>query len=97
MLDAKTRKYLRGLAHELKPTVIIGKDGITEAVIREIIATAGSLELVKIKINPNAPVDAREAEQQLAPDLPGEFVGHIGRILIYFQQKPEDSRYLGQK
>ena len=30
------KKYLRGLAHELKPLVLIGKEGITDGIVRAI-------------------------------------------------------------
>jgi RNA-binding protein len=84
MLDARTKKYLRGQAHSLASVVAVGKEGVTDAVAAEIERTAESVELVKIRLLPNAPLDRKAAEQALVGRLRGEFVGGIGRVLIYF-------------
>ena len=50
MLKGSQRKYLRGVAHGLRPVVQIGKEGLTEAVIRAIDQAIESHELVKVQI-----------------------------------------------
>jgi len=93
MLDARTKKYLRGKAHGLSAAVTVGKEGVTESVAAEIERTAESAELVKIRLLPSAPVDRKEAEQALSGMLRGEFVGGIGRVLVYFLPGKNPSRY----
>ncbi|MBU2806158.1 YhbY family RNA-binding protein, partial [Acidithiobacillus ferridurans] len=48
MLDAKHRQALRGQAHALKPVVIIGAHGITDAVLAELEVAIHAHELVKV-------------------------------------------------
>jgi RNA-binding protein len=93
MLDGKTKKYLRGKAHGLTAAVTVGKEGVTESVAAEIERTAESAELVKIRLLPSSPADRKEAEQALAGMLRGEFVGGIGRVLVYFLPGKNPSRY----
>ena len=91
MLDGKGRKRIRGLAHGLKPAVHIGKEGVTEALLAEIDRTARAAGAVKIRILPNSFLTLDEAENAMAGKLPGEFVGRIGRILIYWQEPEEQA------
>ena len=50
MLKGKQRAYLRGIANTLNPTIIIGKEGITEALLKETDAALECHEIIKIKI-----------------------------------------------
>lgn len=80
------RKELRGRAHGMKPAVHVGKDGVSPGLLAEIERTARSTGIVKIKVLPNAFLSPADAEAELAAGLPGEFVGRVGRMLIYFQE-----------
>ena len=48
-LTNNQKKYLRSLAHELKPFVMIGQQGLSESVLAEINSTLLKHELIKIK------------------------------------------------
>ena len=50
-LTAHQKRYLRGLAHSLKPVVMIGASGLTENVIAEIDASIEHHELIKVRVN----------------------------------------------
>ncbi|MBQ5796398.1 MAG: YhbY family RNA-binding protein, partial [Firmicutes bacterium] len=50
MLTGKQRSYLKSLAHELEPTVYVGKFGMTENIIKEMEIGFETRELVKIKL-----------------------------------------------
>lgn len=58
-LDKATIKYLRSLAHALKPVVRLGQHGLTEAVTKELDGALSHHELVKVKLS----VSEREARQ----------------------------------
>ena len=83
------RKYLRGLAHGLKPVVFIGQNGMTDSVIRAINDALKTHELIKVRF-----VDSKEKEQkERVAALIGEknnceVVGKMGHILILF--RPHD-------
>ena len=89
------KKYLRGLAHELKPLVLIGKEGITDGIVRATEEGLSQHELIKIKFN-----DFKEKNQKetLMGELVGqtgsEQVGMIGHTAILYrpQTDPEKRR-----
>ena len=47
-LNPKQRQYLKGLAHSLKPIFQIGKEGITDGLLRSIEDSFNSRELLKV-------------------------------------------------
>lgn len=49
-LTGKQSKFLRGLAHDLKPVVQVGQNGVTEAGVKEISRCLADHELIKIKV-----------------------------------------------
>ena len=50
-LSTKQIAHLRGLAHSLNPVVMIGNNGLTENVIKEIELNLNSHELIKVKVS----------------------------------------------
>lgn len=46
-LSTKQKQYLKGLAHNLKPVVLMGANGLTEAVLAEIEIALDYHELIK--------------------------------------------------
>ena len=49
-LTNKQKQHLKGLAHSLKPIVLLGNNGLTEGVIAEIVQALEHHELIKVKI-----------------------------------------------
>ncbi|HID00207.1 MAG TPA: YhbY family RNA-binding protein, partial [Piscirickettsiaceae bacterium] len=49
-LSMQQKKYLRGIAHHLKPVIIIGQYGLSEGLMNELNSTLDHHELIKIKI-----------------------------------------------
>ena len=60
-LTNNQKKYLRSLAHDLKPFVMIGQHGLSESVIAEIESTMLKHELIKIKLR----VNDRDEKQEI--------------------------------
>ena len=92
MLTAKQRKYLKGLANDLKPTVVIGKNGLTENIYAEIATGFRVRELVKVDIQKGSPLDPRETANKLARDVNAEFVQAIGRKFVLYKENPESPK-----
>lgn len=92
-LTGAQRKWLRGQAHSLRPLVRLGKQGLTEGVVREIDAVLDSHELVKVQGLGKA--ENRELTERLEAELGAEVVGLIGHVLILFreQEDPELRRF----
>lgn len=84
------RRHLRGLAHSLKPVVMIGHNGLTPAVVRETTLSLASHELIKIRVLG----DDRELREQwitqLCDELDAAPVQHVGKLLVLYKpaEKP---------
>ena len=92
MITSKQRSYLRSLAHNIDPTVYIGKAGVTDNVIKEIDQCLEARELVKIKLQEGAELDAKTVANELAPGLRAEFVQAIGRKFTLYRESKENKQ-----
>ena len=82
MLTGKQRSYLRKLGQDEEPLVFIGKNDLTETVVREMDNLLTARELVKAKIQDTSTLDAKETANQLAEMLGAEYVQAIGRRFV---------------
>jgi len=88
-MTGSQKRYLRGRAHALRPTVVVGQRGLTEAVLRQIDGALDSHELIKIRL-PEADRDGRaQAAKVLAERLACIVAGSIGHVLILYREHPE--------
>jgi RNA-binding protein len=89
-LTPEARQALKSRAHALHPVVMIGNDGLTEAVLKEIDASLKAHELIKVR----TPAAGREAREQLLAGIcdrtGAQAVQHIGRILVIYREKPPE-------
>ncbi|PID57546.1 ribosome assembly RNA-binding protein YhbY [candidate division KSB3 bacterium] len=87
-LTAARRKYLRGLAHQLKPLVLIGQKGVSKSLIEAVDDALELHELIKLKFN-----DFKDEKATLAKDIEAnthsEIVGMIGNVAIFYRQQPD--------
>jgi len=88
------KKYLRGLAHGLRAAILIGKEGITDGIVRATDEALSQHELVKMKFNDFKEKDQKEAiTGELVARTGGTLVGSIGHTaIIYRPQKAPDKR-----
>ena len=78
LLDRDTRLALRGQAHGLDPVVLLGANGLTDAVLKEIDRALLAHELIKIRV-PGDDRDEREAMyNEMADKLGGFLAGGRG-------------------
>ena len=89
MLSGKQRSYLKKMAHELDPTVYIGKSGLTENIKKEMLTGFEARELVKVKIQEGCTLEPKEVANQLADELDAEFVQAIGRKFVLYRESKD--------
>ncbi len=88
-LTKEQRKFLRAQAHHLKPVVMIGNAGLTEAVINEAARALAAHELIKVRVL-NEDRAAREAWlAELCQQLDCAPVQHIGKLLLIYKPAEE--------
>lgn len=89
-LSNKQKQYLKGLAHSLKPVVLLGANGLTEGVLAEIELALAHHELIKIKV----PEEDRELRQQIYATIvehtAAQQVQVIGKMQILY--RPSEQR-----
>ena len=92
MLTGKQRSNLKKMAQELKPTVMIGKEEVTDGVITSIDNYLTAHELVKVQIQEGAMLDPKETANELAEKLGAEYVQAIGKRFVLYRQAPDPDK-----
>lgn len=92
MITGRQRAQLKKYAHDIKPLMQVGKNGITPGVIEQIDALLEDHELVKITLLQNTQVTIDEAARELTEALNAEFVQAIGSKLTIFRQNEDEPK-----
>src|SRR3569832_4671 len=91
-LTEKQKRHLRSLGHRLKPVVIIGAHGYTEAVRAELDTSLQRHELMKVRVS----VGERETRDliisQLCADTGAALVQRIGHIALIYRANRDKPR-----
>lgn len=91
-LSASQRRYLRSLAHDLNPVILLGAKGVTDAVLKELDLALTHHELVKVKLS-GGDKDERQAQIHFLADGTGaESVQEIGHIVVMFRRNSDDPK-----
>lgn len=91
-LTPAERREQRANAHHLDPVVIVGGDGLTPAVQKEIDSALNAHGLIKVRVF-NDDRAARELMyQQLTAELSAAPIQHIGKLLVLWRPQPEKER-----
>lgn len=91
-LNGKQRRKLRALGHHLEPVVLVGQSGVTEGVIAATDQALEDHELIKIKVG-EGPEDRHEAAERLAESTSSEVAQVLGRTVLLFRKRKEDSKF----
>jgi len=91
-LTPAERKAHRADAHHLDPVVMIGSDGLTPAVHKEVDAALNAHGLIKIRVLGDDRAAREAIYQQLAGELNAAPVQHIGKLLVLWRPQPEKAR-----
>lgn len=91
-LNSSQIRYLRGLAHPLKPALLLGGKGVTPGVLKELEQALGDHELIKVRLS-GADRAARNVEiGKLVESSHAEAVQTIGRIAVLYRRNEEQPR-----
>ncbi len=93
MPSSKLRKALRAAGHHLSPVVQIGKDGVTDAVLKQLDEQLAAHELVKVRIGTESPEDRFEAAERLGAAVRAQLAQILGRTILVYRRHPEKPRY----
>ena len=91
-LNSKQTSHLRALGHNLNPVVMIGNNGLSEQVLREIDVSLKAHELIKIKVLDTADVERHDAATELAGKTGSEVAQVLGNTILLYRPDPEEPR-----
>ena len=95
-LTPAQRKEHRAEAHHLDPVVMVGGDGLTANVKKEVDAALNAHGLIKVRVFSDDRV-AREAMfHTLADELNAAPIQHIGKLLVLWRPMPEKERAVNE-
>ncbi|QCX32477.1 ribosome assembly RNA-binding protein YhbY [Caloramator sp. E03] len=92
MLTGKQRSYLRSLGNNIESILQIGKNGVDEALLKQVDEALEAREIIKCNVLKNSLLTAREACDIICEALGAEPVQVIGnRFIIYRPSKEKPS------
>src|SRR4051812_36222030 len=91
-LTIAERKAHRAEAHHLDPVVMIGNEGLSAAVKKEINAALNAHGLIKIRVLGDDRTQREAMYQALADELGAAPIQHIGKLLVLWRPKPPKAK-----
>ena len=91
-MTTKQRAALRAMANTMQPILHIGKEGIGPNLCKQAWDALEARELIKVTVLETAPMNAREACQELCEHVHCEPVQVIGNRFVIYREAREDSR-----
>jgi RNA-binding protein len=92
ILSTAERRARRADAHHLNPVVMIGGDGLTPSVVKEIDQALNAHGLIKIRVFS----DERQAREAMLASICDQLqaapVQHIGKLLLLWRPQPEKAK-----
>ena len=88
-LTNRQRRHLKGLAHHLRPVVLLGQQGLRPSVLEEIRIALDAHELIKVRVS----AEDREARDALitaiAEGCGAELIQRVGHMATLFRRNPD--------
>ena len=91
-MTGKQRAKLRAIANPIDTILFIGKEGITDATIKECYDALEERELIKGCVQQGDPITARESLSVLCEKTGAEPIQQIGRRFVMYRQSRENPR-----
>ncbi|MCP3869902.1 MAG: ribosome assembly RNA-binding protein YhbY [Gammaproteobacteria bacterium] len=88
-LNNHQRRQLKGMAHPLKPFIIVGQKGLTQGVLDEIDVALDTHELIKVRINAGDRTQRRDMIETILRNSGSEEVQSIGHVVVIYLRHPK--------
>ena len=86
------RAALRAEAHGLNPVVMIGADGLTEAVLKEISSSLDAHGLIKVRVFGDDREERVAIYERICAELDAAPAQHIGKLLVLYRPKKDAAK-----
>ena len=91
-LTGKQNRFLRGLGHGLRPFVMVGKQHLSEEVVKSTNEALAAHELIKVKIQEGCLADRKTVAAELAVETGAAVVQILGKTFLLY--RPSDDRII---
>jgi len=91
-MTSKQRAMLRSMANTMETILYIGKEGVTDATVKEAYDALEARELIKCAVQNGSELTASQASTLLAERTHAECVQCIGRRFVLYRQSRENKR-----
>lgn len=85
-------RYLRGLAHPLKPVLLLGSNGVTPGVLKELEQALDDHELIKVRLGGGDRAARAATVATLVESSRAEPVQTIGHVAVLYRHNAEQPR-----
>lgn len=89
MLTGKQKRFLRSKAHHLNPIFQVGKGGVNENMIKQIVDALEVRELIKVSVLQNCEEDKDIVAEKLSNGTKSELVQVIGNTIVLYKESKE--------
>ena len=96
-LTPTQRREHRANAHHLDPVVMIGADGLTPGVQKEIDAALNAHGLIKVRVFGDDRAQRETFYQLLCEELNAAPIQHIGKLLVLWRPLPSKEKTLDEE
>ncbi len=91
-LSSPQIRYLRSLAHDLSPVILLGNKGASDAVVKELNQALEIHELVKVKLS-GGDKDERQAQiEVLSSGTQAQKIHQIGHVVVLFRRNADEPK-----
>ena len=85
-MNTHQKQTLKARAHHMKPIVLLGAKGLTDAVINEVDLALIAHELIKVKINSSEKTQRTAIVTELCDKTQADLVQLIGHTAILYRE-----------
>ncbi len=91
-LTPKQRSFLRGKAHNLSPVVRLGKEGVSDSIIKTTDKALEDHELIKVKVPAENQEEFLTTVGELMAQTKAEVIQKIGHLLVIYRKAKKPGR-----
>lgn len=93
----RERRRLAGLGHRLKAKVMVGRGGVTDAVVEEIRRALTHTDLLKVRIDASTPAETDALAGDVASRVPCHLIQRVGRVALLYKPLQQDANQAENK
>jgi RNA-binding protein len=92
-MTSKERAYLRGLANGIDAIFQVGKNGISENLVKQISDALEARELIKITVLENSPDTINEVAKEISEKTNSQLIQVMGSKITLFKKRKKKSKF----